>query len=442
VSGRLEQKAGYWGLWAAVHAGILGAMFALPILVIAGFLLFAGASFAFALAETALFTLGKWQTEQLAEREGDRGRVVARLLATPQDLLATIVLGNTFASAGLVSLGLWVVLNEEWPPLATSFGVLVLILVGGEVIPKTLAVRSPQFWALRVARPMALLQTLTRPLHWLARQFNTQVLRWAVPESMRLPVTGGDEEYAELLELGFQQGALAQSEKEIILQIINLDRHTAKDVMRPRAQMHALPDDLPVSEMIAAARRYKHRRLPLYDETPDTIVGILNTRELLLNPEQDLSEIVDLPSFVPETTNLLRLLQSLQRQRRGVAIVVDEYGSTSGLVTTEDILGSMVGRIQGEGEAEGFVVERLGAGQWRVSGTMRLEDFRREYPDLGQVPDVDTMGGLLVAVAEVVPPAGHAVRFGNLRLRATQVDDRRVRELVVEDYRKTGGAAI
>jgi len=255
-------------------------------------------------------------------------------------------------------------------------------------------------------------------------------------------VTGGDEEYAELLELGFQQGALAQSEKEIILQIINLDRHTAKDVMRPRAQMHALPDDLPVSEMIAAARRYKHRRLPLYDETPDTIVGILNTRELLLNPEQDLSEIVDLPSFVPETTNLLRLLQSLQRQRRGVAIVVDEYGSTSGLVTTEDILGSMVGRIQGEGEAEGFVVERLGAGQWRVSGTMRLEDFRREYPDLGQVPDVDTMGGLLVAVAEVVPPAGHAVRFGNLRLRATQVDDRRVRELVVEDYRKTGGAAI
>ena len=152
--------------------------------------------------------------------------------------------------------------------------------------------------------------------------------------------------------------------------------------------------------------------------------------------------MVDFPSFVPETTNLLRLLQSLQRQRRGVAIVVDEYGSTSGLVTTEDILGSMVGRIQGEGEAEGFVMEQLGPGRWRVNGTMRLEDFRREYPDLGHVSDVDTMGGLLVALAEVVPSAGHSVRFGNLRLRATQVDDRRVRELVVEDVKRTGGGVI
>jgi len=414
-------------------------MSALPVLVIVGFLVFAGASFAFALAETALFSLGKWQTEQLGEREGESGRLVARLLATPQDLLATIVLGNTFASAGLVSLGLWMVLNADWPPLATSLGVLGLILVGGEVIPKTLAVRSPQFWALRVARPMAILQTLTRPLHWLARQCNTRVLHWAVPETIRSPATPDDEEYAELLELGFQQGALGQSEKEIILQIISLDRHTAKDVMRPRARMHALPDDLPLSEMIAAARRYKHRRLPLYDETPDTIVGILNTRELLLNPEADLSEIVDFPSFVPETTNLLQLLQSLQRQRRGVAMVVDEYGSTSGLVATEDILGSMVGRIHGEGEAEGFVMERLGPGRWRVNGTMRLDDFRREYPDLGHLADVDTMGGLLVALAEVVPPVGHTVKFGNLRLKAAQVDDRRVRELVVEDPRKTGG---
>jgi len=172
--------------------------------------------------------------------------------------------------------------------------------------------------------------------------------------------------------------------------------------------------------------------LPLYDGAPDTIVGVLNTRKLLLEPEADLAEAIEFPSFVPETMNLLRLLKSMQRQQRGLAIVLDEYGTTAGLVTIEDILGSLVGRIRGEGEAEGFVMERLGRGRWRVNGTMRLEDFRREYPELQEAVGVDTMGGLLVAQAEVVPPVGGSVRWGALRLSATVADERRVRELMVE----------
>lgn len=416
-------------------------MLALPVLAVIGLILFTGASFGFALAETALFTLGRWQARQLAEREREAGQAVLQLLSTPQDLLATIVLGNTFANAGLVSLGLWAVLREGWHPILTSAAVLFLILVGGEVIPKTLAVRAPEFWSLRIARPMVWLQALTRPLRKLAQRVNARILQWAIPRSVRPPSTTTEEDYTELLELGYQQGALAQSEKEIILQIINLDRRTVKDVMRPRAQMHALSDDLSVAEMIAAARQYKHRRLPLYDGTPDTIVGVLNTRQLLLAPEADLWEATEFPSFVPETQNLLQLLTSLQRQRRGVAIVLDEYGGTAGLVTTEDILGTMVGRIRGEGEAEGFVMEKLEPGRWRLNGSMRLDDFRREYPELEAMPDVDTMGGLLVTLAEVVPPAGHAVKFGALRLTATVVDDRRVRELLVEVPKKPGGIA-
>ena len=126
-----------------------------------------------------------------------------------------------------------------------------------------------------------------------------------------------DGEYKELVEMAFQQGTLARSEKEIILQIIGLDRQTAKDVMKPRSRMAAIPDDLPVEEMIAAARKYKHSRLPMYDETPDTIVGILNARALLLDPQMDLADAIEFPSFVPESINLLQLLKSLQRQQRG-----------------------------------------------------------------------------------------------------------------------------
>jgi len=208
-----------------------------------------------------------------------------------------------------------------------------------------------------------------------------------------------------------------------------------------------ISDELSVEEMIAAARRYKHRRLPIFDEIPDeeraaaeeapeTIVGVLNARKLLLDPQVNLEEVIEPPSFVPESMNVLQLLKSLQRQQRGLAIVLDEFGDTAGLVTIEDILEEVVGEIRGEEEAAAFLMERLGEGRWRVNGTMWVDDFRREYPALGEAPDVDTMGGLMVSLTEVAPGAGQSVVFHGLRLTAQVVDERRVRELLVEVVRK------
>src|SRR6059058_2931819 len=123
-------------------------------------LVFAGASFFFALAETSLFSLSKWQVRQMAEREPARGGVVQKLLSAPQDLLATMVLGNTFASAAMLAVALWMAFHGHWPLAATVAGLLLLTLIGCEVLPKTMAVRKPELWALRVARPLLLLETL------------------------------------------------------------------------------------------------------------------------------------------------------------------------------------------------------------------------------------------------------------------------------------------
>ena len=395
-------------------------------------LVFAGASFFFALAETALFSLSKWQAKQLIEREPRAGSIVMRLLSEAQDLLATMVLGNTFASAAMLTTGLWMALNGRWPLAMTVAALLALILIGCEVLPKTLAVRRPEYWALRVARPLLFLQTTAMPLRRIAQKINTAILKAVIPRNIQPHTTMTDADYQELLELAYQQGTLAQTEKEIILQIIQLDRRTAKEVMKPRSQMAAIPDDLSVEEMIEVARKHRHRRLPIYDETPDTIVGILNTRALLLDPQIDLADAIEFPSFVPETMNLLQLLKSLQRQQRGLAIVLDEFGGTAGIVTMEDILEEMIGNIRSETEPEGFVMEKLGPGRWRVSGALGLDDFRREYPALGEVPEVETMGGLLVNLAEVVPNPGEAMTFRGLRLTAKTADERRVKELLVE----------
>jgi CBS domain containing-hemolysin-like protein len=257
-----------------------------------------------------------------------------------------------------------------------------------------------------------------------------------VPRSIRPQAGLSDDEYKELLELAHQQGAIARSEKDIILQIINLDRKTVSDAMRPRTQIAAVSDDASIEEMMIAARRHKHRRLPIYDETLDTIVGILNTRKLLLDPDIDLSEAIEFPSNVPETMNLLQLLKSLQRQHRAMAIVLDEFGGTAGLITIEDILEEVVGEIRERDEPPEFTIEKLDEGRWKVSGTTPIEKFRLECGEIGTVRDVETVGGLVVKLFEVVPMAGQSVTFRNLRLTAQQVDERRVREVLVEAVKR------
>ena len=399
---------------------------------VAAILVFAGASFFFALAETALFSLGKWQVAQLSEKNPRAGKVVAALLEHPQDLLATLALGNTFANAAMLAIVLRMAFNAQWTFAAlTLIALLALTLLGCEVFPKTLAVRQPEYWALRVSWPLLVFQKVTAPLHLAARGLNVAILKPTVRQ-MDAPPALTDAEYQELLEMALQQGTLAESEKEIILQIISLDQRTARDVMRPRAGMAAVSDDAPVEEMIAAAKKFRHRRLPIYDETPDTIVGILNTRALLLDPKIDLADAIEFPSFVPETMNLLQLFQSLQKQQRGLAIVLDEFGGTAGLVTMEDILGKLIGKIHAAAQPEGFVKEKIAPDRWRVSGTMRLDDFRREYPALGDVPEVETIGGLLAHLCGVVPEAGESAVFRGLKLTAHVADERRAREVMVQ----------
>ncbi|HWD21320.1 MAG TPA: hemolysin family protein [Verrucomicrobiae bacterium] len=406
-----------------------------PALAVFALVVFCGASFFFALAETALFSLGKWQALQLEERSPSTGKVVNQLLAGRDDLLATLVLGNSFANAGIVAVSLWVVFKHHWPFALLMGGVLLFILFAGEVAPKALGVRAPELWSLRVARPMLILGKISRPFRQIAQSVTRLILGATVPAAANPPLGVTDEEYQELLEMAFQQGALAATEKEIILQIINLDRRKAGDVMRGRTLMASISDELTVEEMLAAARKFKRRRLPIYDETPDTIVGVLNTQVLLLDPEVDLSIAIEFPSFVPESMNLLQLLKSLQRQQRGLAIVLDEFGGTAGVVTIEDILAEVVGEPARPHDREA-VVERLGENRWRVAGGVAVDDFRREYPALPGVSGIETMGGLALDAFQVVPSVGESVVRDGLRLTVQAADERRIRELLVETVKK------
>lgn len=408
-------------------------MVSAPLVALLGMIAFACASIVFALAETALFSLGKWRAKHLAEKNPGAGATVLRLLDAPRETLAAIVLGNTLANTAILAIALWMSIGaEETDPTWTIIGTFALILFGCEVGPKTLAVRMPEEWALRLAHPLSWFVRSCSPVLRLVQNAVDKIVRAMVPKSFKPMAPATDEDYQELLDIAYQQGTLGQSEKEIILEIISLDQQTVGDVMSSRSQMTAIPYDLSHDDLVAAAREHKRTRIPLFRGDAETIVGVLNTRNLLLGPDVDLEDAIEFPSFVPESMNLLTLFQSLQRQRRGMAIVVDEYGGTAGVVTVQDILEEMIGKIRAEGETPGMMVEHLGPNQWLVKGEMLIEEFKREHPELPEREDVDTLGGLFVALHEVVPEEGESTRCGTLLLTATEVTERRVLELKIE----------
>ena len=258
-----------------------------PLLVLLALIV---ASFFFALAESALFSLGTWRARRLVE-SGRRGSErVGALLAQPSDVLAAIALGNTLSNSLLVALtiGGGLALDPGIPGIWWAALGLLLLLLTCEVTPKALGVRSPETWALRVAEPLWFFVSLTRPVRKIAQKWVDGAVERLVPKSAKVQAGVSDDEYADLIELAHQQGTLGAGEKEILLQVLSLDERTARDVMQPRARMVLLPDDLPMDQMVEEARKSGHHWIPLYDESPDNVVGVLNTRTLLLDADADL----------------------------------------------------------------------------------------------------------------------------------------------------------
>jgi len=309
---------------------------------------------------------------------------------------------------------------------------LLLIALYCILIPKILAVKYPKVWKTLLAKPVLLILWLAKPLWKMSDFLSEKIIIGLIPKKLEPNEATSDEEFAELIDLAYQQGIIERSEREILNEIIKLDQKTAEEVMKPRSDMVCIEDTSDLSTMISFSKRHNYTRIPIYNETPDNVVGILNTRKLLLSPDDDVSEAIEFPSFVPSTMNLMNLLQSLQKQRRGLAIVLDEFGGTAGLITIEDILEELVGEMREEGEQIEFTVEKLHWNRWRVNGTLPIEDFQRIVPELKAVPEVDTMGGLVAALNEVVPETGESLNYCSLEFSVVSADERRVKELIVK----------
>jgi putative hemolysin len=386
----------------------------------------------FSSTETALFSLGKIHTRRLTEQSPALGAIVTELLASPWRLLSTILLGNTLVNTVATALMFWWLTQRHstsQAALGTIAVMVVLLVTVGELLPKLLAVLNPIRVTRVVAAPIRTMARMLAPLLAMSEGVTDGVLRLVKPKSSKAAAGLSDEEVGTLLEIGFQEGVLRETEKHMIQEILRLRRHTAKDLLTPRVDMVCVPATMPKPELIAFLKKSRHRRVPVYDESPDTIVGILDARRFLLSPEEDLVETMDPPSFVPETMNAVRLLKSFQTHKQPMAVVVDEFGGTEGLLTMADILEEIVGDMAGEFRQPEQDLRLLSDHGWRVRGEMRLDDLNERLDLRLASPGVETVGGLVATRLGGIPRPGAQVRIGKVLFTVERVAKNRIAEL-------------
>ncbi len=417
----------------------------------------------FAASEIALITVKRHRLQQLVSEGNRSARVAKRLTDDPSRFLATIqialtFLGFTASGVGAISLSKGLTdLIARVPPLADaapqlSFVIITLLIalasiIVGELVPKTLALTFAERFALFVARPIGWLDVILRPVVWLVTRSSGFLVRML--GGTQKPQAGylSTEELKMLVESGSQQGSIEEDEKEMITGVIELADKKVHEVMVPRIGIRAVEVDDPLDAVLDVIIRAGHSRVPVYDDSLDNIVGILYAKDMLpylkgngASPRKiDIRALARTPVYVPETKAVDELLHEMQLAKRHIAIVVDEYGGTAGLITMEDVVEEIVGEIQDEYDVEESLVDRLEAdGQlaYRIDGRVSMDDLRDLF-DMAddEEPDeeaYDTVGGFIIHREGRIPLPGAEVEFHDVTLRVEAADSRRVAKIIAE----------
>jgi putative hemolysin len=407
-----------------------------------------------AAAEISLVTVRRSRLQQLAEEGRASARRASRLVSRPGHFLAVIQLGSTFvgflaaafAGASLVgglSEGLAgiPVVSGSAPVVAllvVTLGVSLVTIVFGELVPKTLALAHAEGYALIFARPVELLGRLLAPLVGLLTAITHAVTRLlGVRGVTEERITS--EELRILVERGGEQGTIEAEEQQMIGAVLELGQQRVHEVMVPRIDIVASPADTTLDEIVATIVREGHSRIPVYEGSIDNVVGILYAKDLLpyLVGEEEppaIRTLLRTPLFVPESMLVDDLLHSFQGRKVHIAVVLDEYGGTAGLVTIEDLIEEIVGEIQDEYDEEEPLIEAISADEARVDGRTSVDDLVEHFDttlDGEDRDEYDTVGGLIYHRVGGVPHAGDVVEVDGLRLTVESTDGRRVRKVLV-----------
>lgn len=397
------------------------------------------ASAFFSSSETALTALGEARVQALVE--GGRASTLKLWQKHPERVLAALLLGNTLVNVGMGSLV--ALMGEEagaGRAIALLTGVATLIiLLFGEITPKTFAKRHATGFAVLVMPAVAAFYYLLFPLVLLLVQVPQLLSRWAGMDGVVASESVTSEELEYLIELGARQGSIDKVREELLSSVLAFTEVLVKEIMTPRTRVVALADDANYEDAMQLVTESELSRIPVFHESLDEVVGVLNSKSLLLELKKGkeaapfhLMKYVKKPFFVPESMKVSRLLTEMQRRKTHLAVVVDEFGGTSGIVTLEDVVEEIVGEIHDESDIEEKKLRVLSDGVIVADAQVSIRDLEQhlgvEFPEGG---DYETLGGFLTATAGRVPPPGSLVVWGGLSFTVKASDERRVHRVEI-----------
>ncbi len=419
-------------------------MLLLPVALIICLMAVLGAASAFFSAmETSLFSLQPREIKRLRDLLPQRQGTIDLLFSNPRRLLSMILLGDTLTNLPLCLLGLYLLNSQEArrvPVLPAALGLYALVVGVCDLAPKVFALRRPMSIAPVSIRTLHRLTWVLNPLCGALQFFSERLADLLTPPQVSQPLQLTEAEFEALVEVGAEEGALRDVESEMIQEIIKLGDKTAKDCMTPRVEIFGLPDDLTNTEAAARLRAQRRRRVPVYGSTPDEILGILDTQKFLSQraagspTEEDqphYSLVMDPPSYVSETMRALDLLRSFVKRPQGLAVVVDEYGGTEGIVTLADITEEIVGDAL-PSEADELYIEELDDDRLLAGGHARLDDLSEHRGFEMEAEGLDTLSGLVFNRLGYLPKPGDVLRLGHLTLTIRRVNRKRITEVLIE----------
>lgn len=413
----------------------------------------------FAGLEMAMVSLNSTKLKMLEEK-GDKAAIkLLKMLENPSGFLSAIqvaislsgFLGSAFAADSLsepltdwlISIGLdgigYSTLNSISVVIITIILTIVTIIFG-ELVPKRVAQQKSYEVAKVFLNLLQVISAVLKPVIWLTSGATNLILRMLHLKTSSEEDAVSEAEIRMMVESGGDSGVIEEDEKEMINNIFEFNDIRVSEIMTRISDVNYFSVDDDEETIINTIKESGNSRYPVYEEDINDIIGILNARDFLLNlnarPKKTVREMLRSAYFVPESIKADQLFNDMQRKKVHIAIVIDEYGETRGIITLEDLLEEIVGNIYDEfDETEAPEIEKLGDNRWRVSGTLSIEDLEKELDiDIDDDSDFDTLGGMVLACLHEIPEDGQTftIETNGLRIMVTRVEDKRIAEAVVE----------
>lgn len=387
----------------------------------------------FSSSETTLFSLSPLQLRKISERNPKAGNQVHQVIAKPNQLLSTILIGNTIVNVAAAAVGYAIANNlfKDRGELVAIPVITLLLILFGEITPKRIGLHYAERIAPMYARIYSVLTVILSPLHRLLEQITKVFEPLLRPHGKSL----SSEEFETVLELGNEAGVLNADELAMLKSIIQLEDLTAGEVMTPRVDVIGIDlgdENKTLEDHIETARASRRNHLIVFKDTMDEVHGILDVKKFLLDPEHKLNESMIKPFFVPVSAPLNRLLTQFQKQQRKIAIVVDEYGGTSGVITRGDILEEITGEIYQELNKPRPLFQSAGPNRWLVDANFSLEELNRKLDINLDSEGGDRLAGWLAEHIGHLPQKDDVVEAQGCRVTVLQTIRLRVTLAMIE----------